>query len=420
MSRYQETLWRKEGTAELDQMVLDFTVGDDVYWDQRLVPFDCRASIAHVRMLATIDLLTHDEALSLENCLDEIISLEVEGKFKISADHEDCHTAIEFYLTQQLGVLGKKVHVGRSRNDQVLTALRLYSLGELHRLEFLATRLVTSLDGVCGRAGEIALPGYTHMQPAMPSSVGLWLGCFRAALDDDLVLLHAAREVLDQSPLGTAAGFGVPVFELDREMTAADLGFARVQENSIYAQHSRGKFEGIVLHVASQIMYDLNRLASDLMLFSMREMAFVILPESLCTGSSIMPQKRNPDVLELIRAKYHLVLGDEMTIRHLSANLISGYNRDVQLTKGPLMRGLDATAQSLAMMARIVTEIEIDAKRCRQAMGEELYATERAYRLVREGVPFRDAYRRIAEEEMEGKANATAGSASPTRSKERS
>ncbi|MEN8164958.1 MAG: argininosuccinate lyase [Acidobacteriota bacterium] len=398
MSRDKETLWRKEGGAGVDQMVQDFTVGDDVFWDQRLVPFDCKASIAHVRMLATIDLLTAEEAVSLENCLDEIVALEADGKFKVTADHEDCHTAIELSLTEKLGALGKKVHVGRSRNDQVLTALRLYELAELHRLENLVGRLSSSLEEVCGRNGEIGLPGYTHMQPAMPSSVGLWLGCFRAALEDDLILLDAARRLINQNPLGTAAGFGVPVFELDRQMTAADLGFARVQENSIYAQHSRGKFEGVVLNGASQIMYDLNRLASDLMLFTMREMAFVILPEALCTGSSIMPQKRNPDVLELIRAKYHAVLGEEMTVRNLGANLISGYNRDVQLTKGPLMRGLDATAQSLAMMARIITEMEIDAERCRQAMGEEIYATEKAYRLVREGVPFRDAYRRVAEE----------------------
>ncbi len=398
MSRDKETLWRKEGKAEVDQMVLEFTVGDDVFWDQRLVPFDCRASIAHVRMLATIDLLTPEEAAALESCLDEIVALEADGKFKVTADHEDCHTAIELYLTEKLGALGKKVHVGRSRNDQVLTALRLYELAELDRLEDLVGRLSSSLEEACGRNGEIGLPGYTHMQPAMPSSVGLWLGCFRAALEDDLILLDAARRLINQNPLGTAAGFGVPVFELDRKMTAVDLGFARVQANPIYAQHSRGKFEGVVLHVASQIMYDLNRLASDLMLFTMREMAFVVLPEALCTGSSIMPQKRNPDVLELIRAKYHTVLGDETTIRHLSTNLISGYNRDVQLTKGPLMRGLDATARSLAMMARIVTDMEIDAERCRQAMGEELYATERAYRLVRKGVPFRDAYRQIAEE----------------------
>jgi len=396
VSRDKETLWRKEGGAEIDQMVQEFTVGDDIFWDQSLVPFDCRASIAHVRMLATINLLTPEEAASLEGCLEEIVVLEADGKFRVTADHEDCHTAIELYMTEKLGDFGKKVHVGRSRNDQILTALRLYELAELDRLEMLVGRLGASLEEVCRRDGEVGLPGYTHMQPAMPSSVGLWLGCFRAALDDDLILLDAARRLIDQSPLGTAAGFGVPVFDLDREMTAADLGFARVQENSIYAQHSRGKFEGVVLHVASQIMYDLNRLASDLMLFNMREMAFVVLPEALCTGSSIMPQKQNPDVLELIRAKYHTVLGDEATIRHLSANLISGYNRDVQLTKGPLMRGLEATAQSLVMMARIVTEMEIDAERCRQAMGEELYATEKAYRLVREGVPFRDAYRQVA------------------------
>jgi argininosuccinate lyase len=396
------TLWQKGESGQVDRMVREFSAGEDIFWDQRLVAFDCRASIAHVRMLATIDLLTPDEAARLEECLDEIIEFEAEGKFQVTSDHEDCHSAIEFFLTEKLGDLGKKVHVGRSRNDQVLTALRLYELAELDRLEDHIGQLATSLDGMCERDGEIELPGYSHMQPAMPSSVGMWLGCFRAALDDDLILLRAVRRVIDQNPLGTAAGFGVPVFELDRQMTTEDLGFSRVQENPIYAQHSRGKFEGIVLHVASQIMYDLNRLASDLMVFTMREIAFVDLPEALCTGSSIMPQKRNPDVLELIRATYHTVLGDETTIRHLTAGLISGYNRDSQLTKGPLMRGLDSTARSLAMMARIIREMEINAERCRAAMGQELWATERAYQLVRKGVPFRDAYRRIAEEEREG------------------
>ncbi len=395
----RDTLWQKGDHVSTDRMVQDFTVGDDVYWDQRLVPFDCRASIAHVRMLATIDLLTFEEAGRLEECLEGIIALEAAGEFKVLADHEDCHTAIELYLIEKLGSLGKKVHVGRSRNDQVLTALRLFELAEIDRLECLVERLDTSLEGVCSRDGEIGLPGYTHMQPAMPASVGLWLGCFKAALEDDLILLGAVRRLIDQNPLGTAAGFGVPVFNLDRKMTTKELGFARVQENSIYAQHSRGKFEGALLNLASQIMYDLNRLASDLMLFSMREFAFVSLPDALCTGSSIMPQKKNPDVLELIRAKYHSVLGDETTIRHLGGNLISGYHRDLQLTKGPLMRGLDATVQSLTMMDRIVTEMEIDAERCRQAMGDELFATEKAYRLVREGMPFRDAYRLVAEEE---------------------
>ncbi len=401
VSDKNETLWQKGGQTEADQMVFEFTVGDDAFWDQRLVPFDCQASIAHVRMLASIQLLTKGEALSLENCLAEIISLEAEGIFKVQKSQEDCHSAIEFFLTEKLGDLGKKVHVGRSRNDQVLTALRLYQIAELQRIESLVDQLTSKLQDVCRRHGKIELPGYTHMQPAMPSSVGLWLGCFATALNDDLILLQAARSVIDQNPLGTAAGFGVPVFELDRQMTTDDLKFARVQENSIYAQHSRGKFEGIVLHVASQIMYDLNRLASDLMLFSMRDMSFVVLPEALCTGSSIMPQKKNPDVLELIRAKYHVVLGDETTIRHLGANLISGYNRDLQLTKGPLMRGLDHTTQSLAMMTRIITDMEIDESRCKEAMGEELYATEKAYRLVREGMPFRDAYRQIAGKERE-------------------
>ncbi len=398
MSDDQGPLWRKGDLSSTDRMVHEFTVGDDVVWDRRLVRHDCRASKAHVRMLASIGLLTAEEGERLVEALDEIIRLDAEDRFSVEP-YEDCHSAIEAFLIERLGDLGKKVHVGRSRNDQVLTALRLYQLDRLEQLHRGIEELEKALETVRTRDGAVPLPGYTHMQPAMPSSVGMWLGCFQDALKDDLVVLESVRAVIDQNPLGTAAGFGVPVLELDRKMTTGELGFGRIQENPLYAQHSRGKFEGLVIGVAGQVMYDLNRLASDLMLFTTRELGFVALPEKLCTGSSIMPQKRNPDVLELIRASYHVVLGEEGTIRRLPSNLISGYNRDVQLTKGPLMRGLDTTLRSLAMMTRIVCEMTFDVERCREAMGSELSATERAYRLVLEGVPFRDAYRRIADEE---------------------
>ncbi len=391
-------LWDKGEGSDQGSAAARFTVGDDVLWDRRLVRFDCQGSIAHVRMLAAIGLLSADEATALVACLEEIVSLDAGGGFAVLPEHEDCHTAIELYLTERLGDLGKKVHTGRSRNDQVLTALRLYERAELDRLAALLDAFSDALEEVIARDGGVRLPGYTHMQQAMPSSVALWLGCFQAAVADDLVMLRAVREVVDQCPLGTAAGFGVPVFELDREMTARELGFARVQENPLYAQHSRGKLEADVIHLAGQVLYDLNRLASDLMLFTMRELGLVELPAAFCTGSSIMPQKRNPDVLELVRARYHTVLGEEVTVRGLAANLISGYNRDLQLTKGPLMRSLDAVGDCLEVMTALLPALHVDRGRAEELMSQELFATEMAYRLVQGGMPFRDAYRRIAEE----------------------
>jgi len=241
------------------------------------------------------------------------------------------------------------------------------------------------------------MPGYTHMQRAMPTTVGTWLGSFAAAVDDDVKFLDAVLNMIDQNPLGSGAGFGIPVFEVDGKMTAQELGFARVQDNPIYAQLSRGKFEAAVLSVLSQIMFDMNKLATDLITFSMKEFQFLILPETFCTGSSVMPQKKNPDVLELARANYHVVLGNELMVKSLMGNLISGFNRDMQLTKQPLFESVDVTAQTVQIMTRVVNAMSIDAERCAKAMTNELYATEEAYKLVKKGVPFRDAYRTIGE-----------------------
>jgi len=225
------------------------------------------------------------------------------------------------------------------------------------------------------------------------TTAAAWLGCYRAAADDDLTLLDCAAGIIDQSPLGTAAGFGVPVLRIDRAMTARELGFARVMENPIYAQLSRGRFEGMIIGACSQIMLGLNRLASDLALFATSEFGFVRLAERVCTGSSMMPQKRNPDVLELVRARYHAVLGEEFKVKGMTANLISGYHRDVQLTKEPLMRALADTGACLGIMPVVLGGMELDRARCAAALTPELYATERALGLVAEGVPFREAYR---------------------------
>jgi argininosuccinate lyase len=229
----------------------------------------------------------------------------------------------------------------------------------------------------------------------MPTTVGAWLGCFADAAADNALFADFALKLIDQSPLGSAAGYGVPVLKIDKRYTASLMGFARVMENPIYAQLSRSKFEATIAHFCSQVMLDLNKLCSDLVMYSMPEFGFVKLPDAFCTGSSIMPQKKNPDVLELVRGRYHAVLGEEFKIKSLAGNLISGYNRDVQLAKGPLFACLDAALASLQIMSVVVDGLRFDAARC--APSGELFATEEVYKLVKKGLPFRDAYRKVAE-----------------------
>jgi argininosuccinate lyase len=390
------TLWQKR--AWLDARIAEFTVGRDPELDLELIPYDCAASIAHARMLKSVGILTSGEARDLERELRGIIGLWEKKKFRIKPGDEDGHTAIENFLVTQCGDAGLKIHTGRSRNDQVLTALRLYEKDELKALERLLVEFSSALDSVSGRSGLVVMPGYTHRQRAMPTTVGMWLGCFRAAADENITQVKHTFDLIDQSPLGTGAGFGVPSFDMHREQSAARMGFARVQINPMHVQLSRGKYEGIILSVCSQIMHDLNRLSSDLILFTSQEFGFVSLDPAHYTGSSIMPQKRNPDVLELTRAAYHVVLGEEFKVKSLTASLISGYNRDVQLTKGPLMWGLELTAGSLAATTAIVRGLHIDELKCSAAMSDDLYATQRAYDLVLGGMPFRAAYRRIAGE----------------------
>lgn len=387
------TLWDK-GTP-LNKVVAAFTVGNDYLLDQRLVKYDCTASIAHAEMLGQIGVLQEKEVSALTALLQEIIRLNEKGEFEILPEHEDCHTAIELHVTQELGELGKKIHTARSRNDQVLTALRLYYKHELKNCTKLVEKLCTSLSGFTTKFGEIKLPGYTHTRKAMPSSIALWAGAFIDSMQDNLKLLETARALMDQSPLGTGAGYGVPL-AVDRQYTADKLGFASVQSNPIYVQLSRGKFESTLLHGLSQIMFDLNRVASDIILFSLPELGYFELPDALCTGSSIMPQKTNPDVLELVRAKYHEVVAIELQLKTTLANLITGYHRDAQLTKEPTMRGLDVTQSCLNIMALVFDNLGVNPEKCERALTDEVYATERVYELVKNGMPFREAYRKIA------------------------
>jgi argininosuccinate lyase len=401
------TLWSKGGKT--DPWFEAFLAGEDHKLDLQLIPHDCRASLAHARMLHGIGVLTAEELASLEAGLNEVADRAAWGQFIIAPGEEDGHTAIENFLTVRCGEAGKKIHTGRSRNDQVLTALRLWEKDQLGAVLAALDAYAAALGAAAARSGDAPMPGYTHMQAAMPTTVPVWLDSFAAAASDDRRYVQLALESVDQCPLGTAAGFGVPVIPLDRERTAAELGFARVQENPLYAQLSRGRLETLVLAACSQVMQGLNRLASDLLLFSTREFAFVSLPAELCTGSSLMPQKRNADVLELIRGSYHVVLGEETKIRTLTAGLMSGYNRDVQLTKGPLMKGVQTTLDCLRAMTMVLEGLEVDADRCAAALTDELYATERALALVAAGVPFRDAYRQVAAAEADKRCAAAKG-----------
>lgn len=387
-------IWNKG--INLKKEIEEFTVGNDYLLDKRLVKFDCQGSIAHAKMLKSIDLISKKELQSLVEGLNEIIKLDSKGKFLIKQEDEDCHTAIENHLIKKYGEVGKKIHTSRSRNDQVLTALRLYEKDELKKIKNLVFELINSIDLVIKKYCSIKIPGYTHMQKAMPSSIKMWLGSYKDSMKDNLKLIKFVLNLLDQNPLGSAAGFGVPVFKLNKKMTSDELNFSKSMENPMYSQLSRGKFESQIINLASAIMFDLNKLATDLILFSMQEFNYVKLPENFCTGSSIMPQKKNPDVLELLRAKYHVVLGEEFKVKSMIGNLMSGYNRDVQLTKEPVMNSLDILKSSISITSLIIAELKVQKSSCEKAMTKELYATEEAYKLVKKGVPFREAYKQVA------------------------
>ena len=387
-------LWDKG--VDLDKAVEAFTVGKDPELDNVLIPYDCKASIAHARMLGEMGYLENNEVGKLVMELENIITLHREDNFTIKVSQEDCHTAIEEYLVEQLGDVGKKIHTARSRNDQVLTALRLYYKEALQEIIDLGESWIKVLEKFGEENYDVSFPGYTHMQKAMPSSMAMWAGAYVDGMKDDLSMLKSVAKLIDQSPLGSAAGYGVPI-KIDKEMTAKEMGFDRVQNNPIYCQLSRGKFELSILHGLGQIMLTINRLASDLILYSMTEFGYISLPEEFCTGSSIMPQKKNPDVLELLRGSYHIISGYETQVKGLTANLISGYNRDIQLSKEPIMQGINLGIDCFKISAAVIEALKVNKDICDAAMTDELFETEKAYKLVEKGIPFREAYRQVAD-----------------------
>jgi len=386
-------LWDKG--LPLDERILRFTAGEDHALDARLVAYDVEASIAHARMLEQQGLLEPSDANAICEGLSALAETHADGVWSIRLEDEDVHGALERRLIEMIGPAGGRVHLGRSRNDQVLTALRLYLRDAIKGLAALADDVVTALGKLAAEQGTIALPGYTHMQPAMPSSVALWARGFAAEIADDRDGILAASRRADRSPLGSAAGYGAPGLRIDREATRAALGFGSVHEPVTAVQLSRGKAEAALIFELSLLVGDLGRLAADLMLYYMAELAYVSLPDEMTTGSSIMPQKRNPDVFELVRGAVPSLHGALVETLGITAKLPSGYHRDLQRLKAPLFRSIDLAGDCAAIMAHALAGVRFDPERIELA--EELFAAERANALVvDEGIPFRDAYRRVA------------------------
>ena len=385
-------LWDKG--APLDQRVLRYTAGEDHALDNRLVAYDVRASIAHAEMLQAQGLLSADDLDAIRRGLTQLAAEHGRGDWQVTLDQEDGQTALETLLTARIGEAGKRVHLGRSRNDQVLTALRLYLLDATEELRRGVAAVASALDDLSKRDGDIELPGYTHMQQAMPSSVALWSGGFAAELRDDAEALHDVRRRLLKSPLGSAAGYGSPNLPIDREATRRSLGFHSAQEPVTAVQISRGKAEAQLLFELTMVMQDVGRLASDLLLFYTQEFSFVTLPDEFTTGSSIMPQKRNPDVFELIRGRTATAQGCLLEVLAITAKLTSGYQRDLQLIKAPLFRGIDSCLQTLDILPAALANVRFRRDRIR--LDPSIHAAAEANALVvKEGISFREAYRRI-------------------------
>jgi argininosuccinate lyase len=388
------TLWHKGTPAE--GWVTRFTVGEDDRWDTLLLPYDLLATRAHAAGLVQIGVLTPDEGQQVETHLGTLLEAAGRGEMVVTKADEDSHTVIEQALTAALGEAGKKLHTGRSRNDQVLAAIRLFLREHLRDLARQTQALARGLCTFGEQYDTWLMPGYTHFQRAMPSTVGLWAMGYAELLAADLDALQSAHAQVNVSPLGSAAGYGVPSLPLPRQAVAEALGFDRVQTHVTAVQLSRGKLELHVVHALVQVGATLNRLAADLVLFNSAEFGFVTLPKAFTTGSSIMPQKQNPDVLELARATYHRLLAEMNVLLTLPANLPSGYHRDLQLTKEAALRSVLLTSDLLTAMNHLLPGVQFNADALRAALSPDLFATADALARVQAGMPFREAYRQAA------------------------
>ena len=389
------TLWSKG--ADATGTVEDFTVGNDRVLDLRLAKYDVQGSKAHIRMLESIGLLTSEELEALTAGLDAIAAEIESGDFVLEDDIEDIHSQVEMNLTRRLGDMGKKIHSGRSRNDQVLVDIKLFLKDEVRGFRQEILDLFTMLQKLSERYKDVLLPGYTHGQIAMPSSFGLWFGAYAEALSEDMYMLRGAYRVVDQNPLGSAAGYGSS-FPLDRKMTTGLLGFGSMDYNSIAAQLSRGRAERAVASAIGGIALTLNKFASDCCMYMSPNYGFISFPAELTTGSSIMPHKKNPDVWEIIRGDCNRIMSTGNEISLLCSNMPHGYHRDFQLLKDILFPALELMHKCLYMTGYMLDNIRVNGHILDSPLYDHLFTVEEVNRRVLAGTPFRDAYKAVGQE----------------------
>ena len=400
------TLWNK-GTSATER-VEDFTVGNDRQLDLRLAAYDIQGSKAHIQMLESIGLLSGEELQSLSAALDRIEATVRDGSFVLEDDVEDIHSQIELNLTRELGQTGKKIHSGRSRNDQVLVDIKLFLRDELLKMREETLQLFRTLQELSEKHKEVLLPGYTHFQIAMPSSFGMWFGAYAEALVDDMHMLHGAYRVVNRNPLGSAAGYGNS-FPLDRDMTTRLLGFDSPVINSVAAQMSRGKTERCTASAMGSLALTLNKFAADCCMYMCPNFGFIHFPDSLTTGSSIMPHKKNPDVWEMVRGKCDRILSTENEISMLCSNLPHGYHRDYQLLKDILFPSLELMHDCLQMTDYMLAHIEVNTHILDNPLYSHLFTVEEVNRRTLSGTPFREAYRQVGTEVNEGRFKYSGG-----------
>ncbi|MCE1204179.1 MAG: argininosuccinate lyase [Holophagaceae bacterium] len=393
------TLWAKD--LPLDVAIHRFTVGEDPDTDLTLLPWDCQGSAAHAKMLAATGLLEGPDATALVRGLKRIANLARQNAFPIPPHMEDGHTAIEADLTRSLGAVGQRIHLGRSRNDQVILAFRLYLRDALLRLGLRVSDLAEAFLAFARAHEQEALPGYTHLRRAMPSTFGMWAAAFAEGLLEELEALQSVYQRLDRCPLGSAAGFGVPL-PIDRELTAKLLGFSKVQRSPIDVQNSRGRHETALLQWAASTGGVLEKFLWDVSFYSTEEFGFLKLPDAFTTGSSIMPQKKNPDVVELARGRCRELRGTATLVEQIASGLPSSYHRDLQLLKRPVILGLRQADELFGVLVRLIPALNVNAEATAAASTDELYAAHQAYVFVQGGMPFREAYRKVAQQIQEG------------------
>ena len=403
-------IWN-QSSKDNDSAIDYFLSSEDIVLDQELFLYDIQASIAHAHELQAVNILTKSETKKIIASLKRLTKLFQTKKFKLTSKYEDCHSAIEQYLTKELGSVGKKIHTGRSRNDQVMVAMRLYVRAKLDDLQSINLRIAQSFLDKAEKHSSDPMPGYTHLQRAMPSSWGLWFGAFAESFLDNIDLLNNAQSWMNINPLGTAAGYGVNL-PIKRDISTKELGFKRKQLNSLYVQNSRGKFELELIGALKQPMLDVRKFSWDMSMFLTQEFNLLTIPSKYLTGSSIMPNKSNPDVIEIMRANYSVIAGHYSELENL-ISLPSGYHRDLQLTKRSLIHSFHCVSKTLELVPNLIKSIKVDVKRSAEFIDQDMMMTDRAYDLVQSGMPFREAYINV-------KSNKDSASTSKTSSRKNS